>query len=1076
MIPGLSGSLLSHDALVAAGCTSGGDESAVARRALARRLSIVARSAGPAWSARQVFDEIALPVCATLGFEAVPTTARRGVVHAQLLSGGRPVAMAIALGWGQDPATGWRESVRMGIAAAVRWCFCFNGPTLRIVDATRTHSRRYADWDLSQLPDEPDTFAVAWRLLHASSMKDANGGELLRAVGLTDRHRVGVRDSLQLGVQGALTSLTRAFVGSAPSRRRTAPHAAQAFDESLVVVYRVLFLLFAEARGLVPTWHPVFRESYTIESLRPGIEAGGSSTGVWAALQAIARLAHKGCRAGTLRVPPFNGRLFSPAHAPLADSVPLDESLVRAALTALTTRPAADGLQRISYADLGVEHLGGVYERILDFDIAAGPSGAHLVPGARRKASGSFYTPRSVTEYLVRRTLAPLVEHATPDAILALRVVDPAMGSGAFLVAACRYLAQAYESALVREGVVAHADVTDAQRAGFRRAVAQHCLHGVDLNPVAVQLARLSLWLATLSGDRPLTFFDQRLRTGNSLAGARLDEVRRGSIAGRRRDARLPLFDESAFERDLAQAASSHAQLRDAAEDTLEQVRAKEAWFARLTSPEGPLARWKQVADLWCAAWFDPSVRRLGRGAFAELLAARPTLRAGVSASLLESARTAAERERFFHWALEFPEVFAGPDGQSRPDAGFDAVIGNPPWDVLGTSNGAALTRFSRDSGCYQLQGGGHANLYQLFAERSLAILRPGGRLGLVMPSGLLTDHGCARLRRHLLDTTEVDSLSVVDNREGLFPIHRGLKFALLTATAGGRTFVLPCRSGLSSAEEFERLPDNGRDPAAVHLSRDFLEQVSGEQLAIPDIPTTADAVLVGRLTLAHPRASDPHGWNLRFGRELNATDDKPHFQPPAPGRLPVVEGKQVRPFVVDLASSRHGIEPSAAHRLLPARRFATARLAYRDVAAATNRLTLIAAVLPARVVSTHTLFCLRTALDEDTQYVLCGLFNSYVANYLVRTRVSTHVTVAIVERLPLPLLARDGNAFDEMLSLARRLAVDPRDATAAASHQALAATIYGLSPGEFEHVLSTFPLIERQDRDRALRAFVDRL
>ena len=166
-------------------------------------------------------------------------------------------------------------------------------------------------------------------------------------------------------------------------------------DESLVVVYRVLFLLFAEARGLVPTWHPVFRESYTIESFRPAVERTARPRGLWEALQAIARLAHTGCRAGTLRVAPFNGRLFSPQHAPLAASVPLDDGAVRQALLALTTRRSAAGRERITYADLGVEQLGGVYERVLDYDIAR--------PSARGSALRTRHPPQSPPARSTRR-------------------------------------------------------------------------------------------------------------------------------------------------------------------------------------------------------------------------------------------------------------------------------------------------------------------------------------------------------------------------------------------------------------------------------------------------------------------------------------------------------------------------------------------------------------------------------------------------------------------------------------------------------------------------------------------------
>src|SRR5205823_9840355 len=144
--------------------------------------------------------------------------------------------------------------------------------------------------------------------------------------------------------------------------------------------------------------------------------------GIWESLQAISRLAHRGCTAGTLRVVPFNGRLFAPAAAPLADSFVLDDRIAREVLLAVTTRPGADRRERITYADLGVEQLGAVYERVLDYEPSVSEGTVTLMPSGRRKGSGTFYTPRSMTEYLIRRTLAPLVRGRTAEGILSLRV------------------------------------------------------------------------------------------------------------------------------------------------------------------------------------------------------------------------------------------------------------------------------------------------------------------------------------------------------------------------------------------------------------------------------------------------------------------------------------------------------------------------------------------------------------------------------------------------------------------------------------------------------------------------------
>src|SRR6185312_808672 len=334
--------------------------------------------------------------------------------------------------------------------------------------------------------------------------------------------------SLRDGVLSASSTVLSALV----HRRRAQPSLDAALEQSLTIVYRVLFLLFAESRALVPVWHPLYRHSYSIDALVNACSRGRDPRGLWDALRAITRLAHSGCRAGDLRVTAFNGRLFSPARTPLAERRDLDDERARDALLALATRRGAGGAarERIVYRDLGVEQLGSVYESLLDYRPAADP--IRLVAGSGvRKSTGTFYTPQPLAEYLVRTTLAPLVAHAEPSAILALRILDPSMGSGAFLVAACHYLAGAYEAALVRTGTCDANDITVSDRAATRRTIAERCLYGVDLNPMAVQLARLSLWLTTLAGDRPLTFLDHRLQAGDSLVGAWLENLRSSPAA-----------------------------------------------------------------------------------------------------------------------------------------------------------------------------------------------------------------------------------------------------------------------------------------------------------------------------------------------------------------------------------------------------------------------------------------------------------------------------------------------------------------------------------------------------------------
>jgi hypothetical protein len=1097
MIAGVSGSLLSHEAMervipIALRGELGESECSRAHRQI-RMLyrRIVAAGLGPASSARAVFDAVGAPLMAHLGYRALPLSAS-GQSHAfALQAAGATVAVMLVTPWGQDLSATWRAAVRHGIGSGARWCFCLSGPRLRVADSERTYSRRHIEFDISTLEADATAFGIMWGLLRARAFA-GNGGDnrglLDRAVAISDGHRVVVRDTLQRGVEQALTCLSAAFRTASRRRPSRRPDRGKAIkDECLIVLYRLLFLLFAEARGLVPHWHPVFRDAYTLESLRAEIETLTRPVGLWETLQAIFRLAHHGCRAGALRVPPFNGRLFSPSDAPLTDALPLADGPVREALLALTTRAGRAGREPIAYADLGVEQLGGVYERLLDFDGIDGT--ARKTGGERRKATGSFYTPRPLTEYLVRRALAPLVENATPARILSLRVLDPAMGSGAFLVAACRYLGAAYEQALVREGSLTAHDIGEGDRAGFRRLVAQQCLFGVDANPMAVQLGRLSLWLATLAADRPLTFLDHRLRAGDSLVGCSPSDVLRQPPPGRKaatRPVRLPLFEQD----DLGGALGSAILVRDAVArepgDTLAQVRGKERALAALESNDSSLRRWKRVADIWCSGWFrDAGSRAELRSAFHSLVEAvltgRRSLPQHAVDRMMEEAETVASARHFFHWTLEFPEAFHDERGMPLESPGFDAVIGNPPWEMLradhavpGSSDGGAshVAGFARTAGVYRLQGDGHANLYQLFVERSLSLVRKGGRLAMILPSGFAVDHGCAALRRTLLDRTLVDTFQGFENREGLFPIHRGLKFLLLTATAGRSTGTLPARFGTRRAELLDSLPDTGEDPLAVPLTRPFLDRFSGPQMVIPEIRTARDLQIVSSITFAIPGLGHPDGWHVTFGRELNATDDRRHFVRQGAG-IPVIDGKHLRPFAADSSRALHRVPTRVADRLAGGRlAHRRPRLAYRDVASSSNRLTLISAIVPAGVLTTHTVFCAKEEADEDVLLFLCGMLNSFVANYLVRLQVGTHLTVSMMSRLPVPKPPRDSADFGLVVSSARRLGMSLDDRHAGAGLQATAAHLYGLDREEFAHVLESFPLVEAAEREAALRAF----
>jgi len=1096
----IGGSLLTRASLleIAARSPPGSEHLVTAFRQWWTRLS---RTCGPATAVRALVDIGLTPLAGLLGYTTTDLARAPDGYFSARLRAVEGVVPAMAIEWGADMERTWRAALRSGITAGARWCVLFNGVRLRIVDAGRPHARRFLDVQLELLVDDPEALGMLLALGGPDALGAASISSLAALADASDAHGERVCADLREGVRRALAAFTTALLDSEP-RRHAADALESAYDEALTAVYRLLFLFFAEARGLVPSWHPVYRDAYGMESMRAAAEV--DVRGLWPTFQAISRLAHTGCRAGDLEVTAFNGRLFAPSRAPRLDRRSLDRARVREALLAISTTPAAPNRAsaRIAFDDLDVEELGAVYEGLLDH----APRVARDAPAtrsrplevqlertatARRKETGTFYTPRALTEHLVRETLEPLVLERSAEQLLDLRVVDPAMGSGAFLVAACRYLAEKYEHALVHDGACHPAEIDDADRAGFRRLVAQRCLFGVDSNPMAVQLSRLSLWLTTLAADRPLTFLDHHLAAGDSLLGATVDDLARWPVASAARaDARqLPLFDAGQLAGAIASALPMRYSLEREPDDTAEGVRRKEATLSSLA--RGDLAAWRAACDLWCSRWFRTD--RLTQPVFEAVAAAmlgRPgALPEAQVQRVTAETRHIAARAAFFHWLLEFPEVFCDSTGRRRPDGGFDAVIGNPPWEMLrddgpagrgtregseaGQSRGRERTvRFSRESGIYRSQSSGHANAYQLFVERALWLARDGGRIGLVLPWGLATDQGAAPLRQALLRHNRTEAIIGFDNRRGIFPIHRGMRFMLLTTSRGGTTGAIRCRLGLQDPGALDggAIGTSGGVPGDVRLTTGLIEQLSGKDLGIPDLRHPADLAIAEAASARWPRLAAPEGWHAAFGRELNASDDRACFV--QEGGLPVLEGKHIAAYRIAMAPIERRVPRDVAVDRLGSR-IGRPRLAFRDVASHANRTTLIAAIVPAWCVTTHTLFCLRTPLSAGDQLVLCALLNSYVANFLVRLRVSTHVTTAIAGALPVPRPGRGTSLHDSLLRCASRVALggDGTDEWEAEA-QAQAAIAYDLDAHAFSHVLSTFPLVEADARNRAFDAF----
>lgn len=1069
--PWLDGTLVSSSALqhTLDACALGRHEEAIARAV--RRLHVAHRRAmlrlGPASGSSAVWLHAAAPAAAVLGWRVhAPAVIPLGGVPAYVglleADAARQTLLA-ALPWGVVTGGVVRPLCRAGLARGVSRVMLTNGRLWLCRDVQRPLGRQHAALDLDAAATDQRVWEALWLL--------AGSG----------RDRLETMAALTRTLEAGATQAIREAVAAVRPRLATLLRAPDA--EVLTHVFRWLFLLFAEARSLVPVDNPIYRRAYAIATLAADARGGRAPLGLWEGLQATARLAHTGCRHPLLRVTALNGTLFDPGYTPRASRLAPADAAIAPLLDALTSRQTRTGRSGIVFGDLGVEHLGTIYE-----DVLASGGARTAAAGTERKRTGTYYTPRDLADHLVAETLAPLVDGRSADQILALRIVDPAAGSGAILAAAARYLRAALEAAWVRDGRAGALDVTDNERRDAVRCIVEQCLYGVDAHGRAIQVARLSLWLASMTRDRPLTFLDHHLRVGNSLVGAWPIDIAvrppRAAGAGTTPPDQLRLFDLDAWDRQATQLARAFARLSERPSDTAEAVRAKTRSF-RVLHDSAALARWRRRADAWCAALMrQPS---LTAGVWQEIdahLAGRATTAPSRAIrQLLGELEGQAREVDCFHWPLEFPEVFhgAGRDG-------FDAVLANPPWEMLRTDGGTdaersdlrrrrgGQLRFVAGSGGYSRGGAAHRNLYQLFVERMLALCRPGGRLGIVAPWGLLGDEGSAATRQRLLEKAALDGVTVFENRRGIFPIHRSVRFVTVTATTGRESGGVPLRPAVDAVEDTQA---GGRADTAVWLGADVWHAAGGRARALPYLRSDADLTVLQQVVRGGVCLGEPP-WSLGFGRELNATDDRTAIaaRRSPRGSLPVIGGRQLRPFGLerdprtDPALPR--IREDEARARLRRRTWQRWRLAYRDVASPGNRWALIAALVPPGVVTTHTVFTVRDPPRLRRQVYLCAVLNSLVANWFVRLYLGTHVTSALMARLPVPLPAEAGAA--RRIARAglrlRRLGGEALLSDAVfAGLQAEVGRLYGLSAAQMAVVLDGTPQLPAASRAAILAA-----
>ena len=981
-------------------------------------------------------------------------------------------------------------------------------------------------------------------------------------------------------------------------------------DAALIFLYRLLFVLYAEDRGLLPVNDPRYDDYGLRRRVRDDVARrthDGDTFSAHAAsyynhLTTLFTLIDKGD--ASIGLPPYNGGLFASAAAPLLETVRLPDATVAPIIHAMSHREG----HFVNYRDMSVQQLGSIYERLLEREPVRGADGRVAIrPNAyARKDSGSFYTPQELVDLIVDRTLKPLAEerlkafedkaaalhgdrrpraerHADlqkldpAEAVLDLKVLDPAMGSGHFLVTAVDFLSDYiaelieyvpavpawldgdYASPLVQrierirhdilqraaasDWVIDEAQLTD--QAIIRRMVLKRCIYGVDKNRLTVELAKVSLWLHSFTVGAPLSFLDHHLRAGDSLIGVRVQDAT-GELH------RLGgLFAGSAIAG--AEAASAGMQRIEAMSDAdVAEVRESASLFARVEETTADL---RGLLDFVCGwRWLSAGMKQKERAAFEvplvealgqnpddayRLLAQGPTSLATSSPTLQEEsrvqgsvctevspsplmgegrgegesssrqplrpspafadmwrdARAVAEREGFLHWEAAFPGVWQHWQS-ARPEGGFDAVIGNPPWDriklqevewfatrapdlalaptaaarrngiqrlrdagdpLAGAFDDAkaradSLGQLVRACGDYPLLGGGDVNLYSLFVERAVRLVKPDGLVGLLTPSGIYADKTAADFFKSMSTGGRLGGLFDFENRKIFFKdIHASFKFCALIVGGEARRFdETRCAFFLHDTAEMD---DADR---CFPLSPSDFARVNPNTGTAPVFRTRRDADITRRIYDRHPVLVDRSGggarkaWPVRYATMFHMANDSHLFRTaaqlegdgfyPVEGNrwkrgeelyLPLYQGRMIRQFdhransvkynpdstinpylsvtVTAVEHANPAFSPLTQHWVpgqevtnnMPGQLGWT--IAYRRIARPTDARTMIVAAVP-EVGLSDSIFILMPEenFSAANACLLIANLNSYCFDFVTRHKMpGTNLSWFIVEQLP---------------------------------------------------------------------------
>lgn len=711
----------------------------------------------------------------------------------------------------------------------IQWGILTNGRKWRLYGTKDYETQTYYEVDLPELleRDNLEAFKYFYLFFRPAAFQESVGTSFLDTVwseSETAAQELG--EDLQDNVFTALRVLGHGFVKT--NDLNIDPNDEERLDElkdqSLVLLYRLMFILYAEARGLIHPEGPEAKEEYqknfSLDTLRLDIHDGIGevdegfdsefseySTSMWNRLKDLFQLIDKGEE--SLGIPPYNGGLFDhERHAFLTEHEVSNRHLAEVIYRLSTTQNDEGRYALADYADLDTRHLGSVYEGLLEHQFQIAPvqyaavtedgeqvwrpadgvtvaeavetvpkGGLYVVNDeGERKATGAYYTPDYIVTYIVEETVGPLVEDIRQDLVdqgfkpgtqeylgpflrrvTNLKILDPAMGSGHFLTRATGFLAEEVMSE-VRDVEVKMGVAFDEQY--VRREIAKECIYGVDLNGMAVELAKLSMWLETLAADRPLAFLDHHFKQGNSLVGSDIEAIEELESDANGDDEQASLAEFGATrEGTIERLMDIYGEFLAIENKTIEDVHEMKRKYAEIEQDD-LRRRLVSMADVHTAERFDLDIPSGAYERMAKSLEDDGEWDRLKETDWFTKADELAKKHEYLHWKLSFPEVYYEWDGSLRADAGFDAIIGNPPWVSnweLTETHPISPKTYGR---IYPEVTTGHWDLFILFSYRAFSLTKnPGGYHSFIVPSSFATQKYGKGIREYFIEESKIYKL-----------------------------------------------------------------------------------------------------------------------------------------------------------------------------------------------------------------------------------------------------------------------------------------------------------------------------